>query len=260
MRCACSTRRCSRRAQRLGAGKIVVPTPAQSQASSVAVRKEADKSCVDWVDKEIGKFYANGQTQKWYEEFLVGFGLDPKALAAGDEGNARQVVAGRTLGLAMHVWNFAPVWANADLLALGLLNTLKVTGAALALRRAARPRAGADAALAASPAAWPAGAVIEVFRTTPPLVQLFWFFFALPILIVRVEMTPFVAAVLHLLDPVGRLLRRGVPRRHRLGRARPVGGGARARHDAAPGDAPRSMLPQAVKRMIPGLPGARDRG
>ena len=41
---------------------------------------------------------------------------------------------------------------------------------------------------------WPAGFVIEVFRTTPPLVQLFWFFFALPILI-RVEMTPLVAAV-----------------------------------------------------------------
>ena len=65
--------------QKLGAGKIVVPTPAQSQASSVAVRKETDKSWVEWVDKEIGKFYANGQTQKWYEEFLVGFGLDPKA-------------------------------------------------------------------------------------------------------------------------------------------------------------------------------------
>ena len=32
-----------------------------------------------WVDKEIAKFYASGQTQKWYEEFLVGFGLDPKA-------------------------------------------------------------------------------------------------------------------------------------------------------------------------------------
>ena len=65
--------------QRLGTGKIVVPTPAQSQASSVAVRKEADKSFVEWVDKEIGRFYASGQTQKWYEEFLVGFGLDPKA-------------------------------------------------------------------------------------------------------------------------------------------------------------------------------------
>ena len=65
--------------QKLGTGKIVVPTPAQSQASSVAVRKEGDKSFVEWVDQEIGKFYANGQTQKWYEEFLVGFGLDPKA-------------------------------------------------------------------------------------------------------------------------------------------------------------------------------------
>src|ERR1700761_3834304 len=41
---------------------------------------------------------------------------------------------------------------------------------------------------------WPAGLVIEVFRTTPPLVQLFWFFFALP-LIANIEMTPFLAAI-----------------------------------------------------------------
>jgi polar amino acid transport system substrate-binding protein len=65
--------------QKLGSGKIVVPTPPESQASSVAVRKENDKSFVEWVDKEIARFYASGQTQKWYEEFLVGFGLDPKA-------------------------------------------------------------------------------------------------------------------------------------------------------------------------------------
>ena len=65
--------------QKLGSGKIVVPTPPETQASSVAVRKEADKSFVEWVDKEIAKFYSSGQTQKWYEEFLVGFGLDPKA-------------------------------------------------------------------------------------------------------------------------------------------------------------------------------------
>ena len=37
--------------------------------------------------------------------------------------------------------------------------------------------------------------IVEFFRTTPPLVQLFWFFFALPILI-NVEMTPFVAAAI----------------------------------------------------------------
>jgi polar amino acid transport system permease protein len=95
----------------------------------------------------------------------------------------------------MHDWNFAPVWANADLLALGLLNTLKVTGAALGF---GVPLGLLLALMRLSPARllrWPAGAVIEVFRTTPPLVQLFWFFFALPILI-KVEMTPYVAAVL----------------------------------------------------------------
>lgn len=94
----------------------------------------------------------------------------------------------------MYSWDFTPVVANAGLLAAGLLNTLKVTAVALvfgmalglmlALLRLSRRRV----------LAWPAGLVIEVFRTTPPLVQLFWFFFALP-LIAGVEMTPFLAAV-----------------------------------------------------------------
>ena len=93
----------------------------------------------------------------------------------------------------MYRWDFTPVLVNADLLAIGLLNTLKVTavalvcgvalGLALALLRLSGRRM----------LAWPAGFVIEVFRTTPPLVQLFWFFFALPLL-VGIEMTPFLAA------------------------------------------------------------------
>ena len=66
--------------QRLGSGKIVVPTPVRSQASSVAVRKEDDKSFVNWVDQSIAAHYKSGQTQKWYEEFLAGFGLDPKTV------------------------------------------------------------------------------------------------------------------------------------------------------------------------------------
>ena len=65
--------------QRLGAGKIVVPTPAQSVPSSAAVRKEDNKAFVAFVDKALVTYYKSGQTQKWYEEFLVGFGLDPKA-------------------------------------------------------------------------------------------------------------------------------------------------------------------------------------
>lgn len=95
----------------------------------------------------------------------------------------------------MYIWDFTPVIANAGVLAQGLVNTLKVTGTALAfgvplgltlaMLRLSRHRL----------LSLPAGFVIEFFRTTPPLVQLFWFFFALPILI-QVEMTPFAAAAI----------------------------------------------------------------
>ena len=62
--------------QRLGKGKIVVPTPANSQPSSVALRKD-DQAFRAWVDKEIAAYYRSGQTQKWYEAALADFGLDP---------------------------------------------------------------------------------------------------------------------------------------------------------------------------------------
>jgi polar amino acid transport system substrate-binding protein len=63
--------------QKLGKGKIVVPTPAQWQASSTALRK-GDSEFVAWVDAQIGAFYKSGQTQKWYDQALTDFGLDPK--------------------------------------------------------------------------------------------------------------------------------------------------------------------------------------
>jgi polar amino acid transport system permease protein len=91
-------------------------------------------------------------------------------------------------------WDFSPVFANAGLLAEGLLATLKVTAVALVFGLALGL---ALALLRLSPRrwlSWPAGLVIEIFRTTPPLVQLFWFFFALP-LIANIEMTPFAAAI-----------------------------------------------------------------
>jgi polar amino acid transport system permease protein len=92
-------------------------------------------------------------------------------------------------------WDFSPVFANWPLLAQGLLNTLKVTAVSLSFGLAFGL---VLALLRLSPRRFlslPAGFVIEVFRTTPPLVQLFWFYFALPLLI-GVEMTPFGAAVL----------------------------------------------------------------
>lgn len=149
----------------------------------------------------------------------------------------------------MYQWDFSPVWANLDVLALGLANTLKVTGTALAI---GIPLGLALALLRLSGSralAWPAGFVIEFFRTTPPLVQLFWFFFALPILI-RVEMTPFAASALTFSIQsaafFAEVFRAGIvsiergqwEAAHAIGMSR-----AQALR--------RIILPQAVKRMIP---------
>jgi polar amino acid transport system permease protein len=149
----------------------------------------------------------------------------------------------------MYQWDFTPVFANAPLLAQGLLNTLKVTGTALVFGVAlglvlALLRLSARRALA-----WPAGLIIEVFRTTPPLVQLFWFFFALPLLI-GLEMTPFVAAALTFSIQsaafFAEVFRAGIVsiERGQWEAAHAIG----MSHRQA---LRRIILPQAVKRMIP---------
>ena len=92
-------------------------------------------------------------------------------------------------------WDFSIVFRDADLLLLGLINTLKVTGLALLLG----VPLGLILALLRLYGVWivrvPAGLIIEFLRTTPPIAQLFWFFFALP-LIIGVHMEPFHAAIL----------------------------------------------------------------
>jgi polar amino acid transport system substrate-binding protein len=65
--------------QKLGKGKIVVPTPPQLAATSVGVR-QGDNAFVDWINKAIDGYYKSGQTQKWYEQALADFGLDPKTV------------------------------------------------------------------------------------------------------------------------------------------------------------------------------------
>lgn len=149
----------------------------------------------------------------------------------------------------MHRWDFGPVWANFDLLLVGLWHTLQVTGTALAF---GVPLGLVLALMRLSPRRvlrWPAGLVIEVFRTTPPLVQLFWFFFALPML-VSVEMTPFVAAALTFSIQsaafFAEVFRGGIVsvERGQWEAARALGMDARQVMR-------RVVLPQAVKRMLP---------
>ena len=146
-------------------------------------------------------------------------------------------------------WDFTPVAANAPLLAEGLANTLKVTAVALCFGLALGL---ALALMRLSPRRWfalPAGLVIEVFRTTPPLVQLFWFFFALP-LIVGIEMTPFLAAAVTFSIQssafFAEVFRGGIVSidRGQWDGALAIGMSRRqALH--------RIVMPQAVKRMIP---------
>jgi len=98
---------------------------------------------------------------------------------------------------------------------------------------------------------WPAGFVIEVFRTTPPLVQLFWFFFALP-LIVGIEMTPFMAAIVTFSIQsaafFAEVFRAGIVSIERGQWDGALAIGMSRRQALA-----RIVLPQAVKRMLPAL-------
>ena len=95
----------------------------------------------------------------------------------------------------MYKWDFSVIFQNYPLLLLGLLNTLKVTVVALCF---GIPIGLFVALLRLSSRRWiaaPAGLFIEFFRSTPPLAQLFWIFFALPI-IIDVEIDPYTASVL----------------------------------------------------------------
>src|SRR6188472_4335407 len=96
---------------------------------------------------------------------------------------------------ALYRWNFAPVLDNLDVLWAGALGTLRLFaicvvlgfgfGLVVGLGRHARAR-------------WihvPATAFVEFFRNTPVLVQILWFYFALPILL-PFEISPLAAASL----------------------------------------------------------------
>lgn len=146
-------------------------------------------------------------------------------------------------------WDFSVVWRNSHLLLWGLVGTLKVTAAALAL---GLPLGLTVALLRLSRAravSLPAGVFVEFFRSTPPLVQLFWCFFALPILI-GVRIDSFQAAVMTLSLQssafFAEVFRGGI-----VSVERGQWEAARAVGMTYSQLMRRIVLPQAVKRMIP---------
>lgn len=148
-------------------------------------------------------------------------------------------------------WNFGPVWENADVLLRGAFGTLRL----FAICAVAGLLLGLLIGLARqSPRTWlrwPATAFVEFFRNTPVLVQILWFYFALPIL-APFEISPLAAAALGIsLNSAAftaEIVRGGIASidRGQWEAARALGmTGAQAMR--------RIVLPQALRRMLPAL-------
>jgi polar amino acid transport system permease protein len=148
-----------------------------------------------------------------------------------------------------HDWDFATLLLNWNVLARGLLNTLRLALLCLFSGLALGLPVGAARYSRRRWLNWPATAFVEVFRNTPALVQIMWFFFAFPI-IAPFAIDAFSAAALALtLNTAAfsaEIYRGGIqsvaPTQWQAGRALGMTYGQVMR---------RVILPQAVRRMIP---------
>ena len=150
-----------------------------------------------------------------------------------------------------YTWDFGSVFMYREALYAGLVGTLRIfviclvcglsLGLAVGLARYSVRRA----------LRWPAAAFIEFFRNTPVLVQIFWFYFAFPIL-APFDIAPLTAAALGIsLNSAAfsaEIFRGGIqsidPGQWEAGRA--IG----MRHR----DIMRRIIPpQAIRRMLPAL-------
>jgi polar amino acid transport system permease protein len=151
----------------------------------------------------------------------------------------------------MHRWDFASVLANTDALLVGAIGTLHIFAICLVLGLSLGLVVGLGRYARSRWLYWPATAFVEFFRNTPVLVQILWFYFALPILL-PFSISPLVAASLGIsLNSAAfsaEIYRGGIQsiERGQWDGARALGmNWAQAMR--------RIILPQALKRMMPAL-------
>jgi polar amino acid transport system permease protein len=146
-------------------------------------------------------------------------------------------------------WDFAPLFGNWRILAQGLLGTFELAVASLAAGLVLGLLVGAGRYSRNRVLHWPATAWVEVFRNTPVLVQIMWFFFAFPI-VAPFQVSAYTAAALALgLNTsafAAEIFRAGIQ-----SIARGQWDAARALGMSYPQQLRRVILPQAVKRMLP---------
>jgi polar amino acid transport system permease protein len=151
----------------------------------------------------------------------------------------------------MYQWDFAVVWSYRWLFVNGLGVTLAFTLAIVVLGLLAGLVSGLARLSSFAPLRWLSQGYVEVFRCTPVLVQLVWFYYALPML-AGIEMTATTAGILALSLYGGAFYSEIV----RGGIASIETGQSEAA--LALGMTPaqsmrRIVLPQALKRMVPPL-------
>jgi polar amino acid transport system permease protein len=146
-------------------------------------------------------------------------------------------------------WDFGTVVKHWPILARGLVGTVELALVSLAVGLALGLVVGAGRHARTRVLHWPATAFVEVFRNTPVLVQIMWFFFAFPIL-VPFPVSAFAAAAMALaLNTAAfsaEIFRAGIqsiaPGQWDAARALGMTYAQQMR---------RVILPQAVKRMLP---------
>jgi polar amino acid transport system permease protein len=92
-------------------------------------------------------------------------------------------------------WDFASVLDNTDALLVGAVGTLRIFAICLVLGLSLGLVVGLGRYARNAWLHWPATAFVEFFRNTPVLVQILWFYFALPILL-PFSISPLAAAAL----------------------------------------------------------------
>jgi polar amino acid transport system permease protein len=148
-------------------------------------------------------------------------------------------------------WDFASVFADSGALIAGAIGTVRLFAICLVLGLGAGLFVGLGRYARRWWLYWPATAFVEFFRNTPVLVQMLWFYFALPIL-VPFEISPLAAAALGIsLNTAAfsaEIYRGGIqsiePGQWDGARALGMSSGQAMR---------RIILPQALKRMLPAL-------
>lgn len=151
----------------------------------------------------------------------------------------------------MYQWDFSILWSYRGLLFEGTLVTIALTAAVIVLGLLIGLVAGLAQLSRFAALRWLSWGYIELFRCTPLLVQLLWFYYALPLLI-GIEMTAITASILTLALYGGsfyaEVIRGGIQSidtgQREAGLALGLTSGKVMR---------RIVLPQAVKQMIPPL-------